>query len=191
MFRRGFKTQCEAKSLEVRRQLGLADIDPLSAHELARFNSVNVVTAQEVSGVSAEDLVQLVELDPDCWSAFTLRIGERFLVVVNPSQSGRRINSVLMHELSHILLGHELASATTSEDGYLSVSHYNQDQEDEANWLGGALLLPRPALFSVRRKRLSDEEAAEHFNVSHEMLRWRFRMTGVDIQLQNYRRRAF
>jgi len=65
----------------------------------------------------------------------------------------------------------------------------NQDQEDEADWLGSALLLPRPALFHIRQCRWDDERASDHFSVSGDMLRWRFRMTGVDQQLQNYARR--
>ena len=63
-----------------------------------------------------------------------------------------------MHELSHIILGHELASAMFTESGDFVPSTYDQDQEDEAGWLGGTLLLPRPALVWMRRQRMSDDE---------------------------------
>lgn len=89
-----------------------------------------------------------------------------------------------MHELSHIALGHELHSASLSNDGHLIPSNYNQDQEDEADWLGGTLLLPRPALLRIRREGLSDGQAMAKFQASEEMLKWRFRMTGVDYQLR-------
>ena len=88
-----------------------------------------------------------------------------------------------MHELAHIILGHELASAMLTGAGDFVPSTYNQEQEDEAAWLGGTLLLPRPALLWMRRQRLSDEEAATHFGVSPDLLRWRIRMTGIDYQL--------
>jgi Zn-dependent peptidase ImmA (M78 family) len=94
-----------------------------------------------------------------------------------------------MHELAHIILGHELSSATLTDGGHFVPSNYDQDQEDEAAWLGGTLLLPRPALLWMRRQRLSDEEAATHFGVSPDLLRWRIRMTGIDYQLTAAARR--
>jgi Zn-dependent peptidase ImmA (M78 family) len=92
---------------------------------------------------------------------------------------------VVIHELSHIMLGHELASAGMTEDGHLIPSNYDREQEDEADWLGGALLLPRPALLVIRRRRITDAQAMLEFQVSQKMLTWRFRMTGVDYQLAN------
>jgi Zn-dependent peptidase ImmA (M78 family) len=88
-----------------------------------------------------------------------------------------------MHELAHIILGHELAFAMFSDSGDFTPSTYDQDQEDEAAWLGATLLLPRPALLWMRRRCLSDEEASTHFGVSPDLLRWRIRMTGIDYQL--------
>jgi Zn-dependent peptidase ImmA (M78 family) len=90
-----------------------------------------------------------------------------------------------MHELSHIILGHDLADAEVTDDGHLVPSNYDQDQEDQADWLGGTLLLPRPALIQIRKNELTDDQAREKYLVSHEMLRWRFRMTGVDFQFAN------
>lgn len=138
----------------------------------------------DVRGLPALDLAQLTVVDGQSWSAFTLRIGTRHLVLYNSSQTAPRINSVIMHELSHIALGHELHSASLSDDGHLVPSNYNQDQEDEADWLGGTLLLPRPALLRIRREGLSDGQAMAKFQASEEMLKWRFRMTGVDYQLR-------
>ena len=105
------------------------------------------------------------------------------MVVLNSAQSARRQNSVLMHELAHIILGHELASASFTAAGHFIPGTYNQDQEEEAAWLGAALLLPRPALMWMRRQRLSDESAATYFGVSPDLLHWRIRMTGIDYQL--------
>ncbi len=57
---------------------------------------------------------------------------------------------VLMHELSHIMLGHELATASRTADGHFLNGNYDEAQEREADWLGGTLLLPRPALLWMR-----------------------------------------
>lgn len=194
MLRRGFKSQSERRSTELRRQLSLAPDNPLNAFDVAKhIGGVTIWSAAEVNDLSDDDLKQLTVTDAESWSAFTLRLGEQHLVVFNPVQSQPRINSVVMHELSHILLGHELASAGLSSDGHLIPSNYDQDQEQEADWLGGTLLLPRPALLAIRRKGLTDDQAMDLFLVSYQMLTWRFRMTGVDYQLahaEKKRRRA-
>jgi Zn-dependent peptidase ImmA (M78 family) len=92
-----------------------------------------------------------------------------------------------MHELAHIMLGHELTSAGVTEDGHLIPTSYNQDQEDEADWMAGTLLLPRPILLKIRQANMSEEAATHFFQVSSDMLTWRLRMTGVDYQLRSAR----
>ena len=82
------------------------------------------------------------------------------------------------------MLGHELTSAGITDDGHLIPVTYNQDQEDEADWMAGTLLLPRPILLKIRRDGMSDEAAINFFQVSSDMLNWRIRMTGVDYQLR-------
>ena len=94
-----------------------------------------------------------------------------------------------MHELSHIVLGHELAEACILDDGSLVPGNFSQDQEDEADWLAGTLLLPRPALVSIRQRQLSDIDACRQYIVSKDMLNWRMRMTGVDYQMARQRAR--
>ena len=188
--RHGFKALCERRSIEIRKKFGLAAEAPLSAIAVAAERNVTVWSAAEVPGIAKKDLEQLMIGDPDSWSGLTMRIGDRHLIIVNPSQSVRRRNSVIMHELSHIELGHDLTDAGTTADGMLVPGTYDREQEDEANWLAGALLLPRPALFWMRRRRLSDDAAADHFSVSLEMLKWRIRMTGIDIQIRRAWRRS-
>ncbi len=188
MLRRGFKSQCEKRSSEIRKQFGLQATDPLSAYDLAKHSNIAVWDPSDIDDLKPSDLVQLTEQDKESWSAFTLRIREKHLIFVNPTQSQPRINSVVMHEMSHIILGHELASVGMTEDGHLMPSNYDQDQEDEANWLAGTLLLPRPALIKVRKSGLPDRQIQDTYEVSEQMLKWRIRMTGVDYQLANSRR---
>jgi Zn-dependent peptidase ImmA (M78 family) len=183
VLRRGFKSQCERRSIELRRLLAHRPIDPLSASEVAEHYNVTVWHPRQISGISESDIGHLLGPGREEWSGFTLRIEERHLVVLNSSQSSQRQNSVLMHELAHIILGHELALAMFAASGDFAPSTYNQEQEDEAAWLGGTLLLPRPALLWMRRQRLPDDQAATHFGVSLDLLRWRIRMTGIDYQL--------
>lgn len=145
---------------------------------------------QDIQGLSEKDFEQLTQKDPDSWSAFTMRFRDRYLVVYNSTQPPPRQNSVVMHELSHIMLGHELTSAAVTEEGHFVPMTYNQDQEDEADWLAGTLLLPRPALVKIKFGNMVDEVATDQFKVSYQMLKWRRRMTGVDYQFVAARNRT-
>lgn len=191
MLRRGFKSQCERRSVEVRKNFNLGPDAPLSAFTLADVLNVTLWKESEVPEVDINDIHQLCFTDSESWSAFTMRVNDRHLIVFNSTQSIPRQNSVVMHELAHIILGHELTSASLTKEGYFVPTTYNQDQEDEADWLAGTLLLPRPSLLQIRRRNVDDVSAMENYMVSQQMLTWRFRMTGVDHQISNsgYRNR--
>lgn len=186
-FRRGFKSQCERRSVEFRKQLGIPNTGALSADTLARNLDVTVWSTKDVAALPTDDLAVLNNPHDDSWAALTMRIGSANLVVYKPVISPRRRNNVIMHELAHIILGHELALACILEDGSLVPGNFDQEQEDEADWLAGTLLLPRPALMSIRQRRLSLHKACKEYMVSEEMFAWRIRMTGVDHQLSRSR----
>jgi Zn-dependent peptidase ImmA (M78 family) len=119
------------------------------AMDVAMHHDVTVWRPHDINGIPPGDLQHLLGKGSDEWSGFTLRIGGRHLVVVNSAQSPRRQNTVLMHEVAHIILGHEFVSGTFTDACHFVPSTYDQDQEDEAAWLGGTLLLPRPALLWI------------------------------------------
>jgi len=182
-FRRGFKSQCERRAVEFRKDLSLPASAPLSAFKLADHLRVTVWSTSQIEQLPPEDIETLNDDSDDSWSALTVRIGTEHLIVYKDRVSKPRINSVVMHEMSHVILGHELADACVLSDGSLVPSNFSQDQEDEADWLGGTLLLPRAALLTIRGSRMSDDEAQAKYEVSSEMLIWRIRMTGIDYQL--------
>lgn len=180
--RRGFKAQSERRAVELRRTLGISDVGPLSAEHLAGHLCVTIWSAADVPGLPDEDKLHLFGIGRNEWAAFVLFVNNKHVIVYNQTQSHQRINSVLMHEMAHIILGHELCEATTTEDGHLLAGKYDAVQEAEADWLGATLLLPRPALLWMHTRDMSDDKAASHFGVSAEMLTWRVRMTGVAYQ---------
>jgi len=186
-FRRGFKSQCERRAVEYRKQLGLNNTAPLSSEALAQHLGVTVWSTDDIAQLSANDVAVLNDEQDDSWSALTMRVGTSNLVLFKPVSSSGRRNNVIMHELSHIILGHELAEACILEDGSLVPGNFNQDQEDEADWLAGTLLLPRPALMAIQSRRTPRHVACEHYQVSSEMLTWRTRMTGVTYQMKRRR----
>ncbi len=159
-FERGYKTWCERTSVSVRRQLGLRPTEPLSPHQLASELNVRLLTPDEVPGLSAKTRTILNGSHSDHWSAATITTDSEDAVVYNPNHfAGRRANTV-MHELAHIMRDHEPAEIFFFQAANLALrGEYNPEQEHEADWLAGCLLLPRPALLSIKRRRLSDEQA--------------------------------
>jgi Zn-dependent peptidase ImmA (M78 family) len=180
MLRRGFKSQCERRAVELRRQLCLADFAPLPALALAKVYAIDVWPLERVVDATDAGAVDLGEVGGDDWLVFTLRQGNRDLVVVNTTQSPLQQNSIVTHEIAHIILGHELSSMAGADADTLSVGSYDQTQEDEAAWFGGTLLLPRPALAWMHRHRLSAATACAHFGITPELLHWRLQALGVE-----------
>lgn len=180
---RGFKSKSENLAEEARRSLGLQPIDRLDPWRYADLLNVTVVGAEALD-LAPEYAQQLLVADPDSWSGMTLcHIGET-MVVLNSAQGRERQCSTLMHELAHIRLGHVPANVQISETGMLLLSDYSDVQEDEADWLMGALLLPRVALLRARARGDSAEKIAKAYAVSKDLCVWRLRMTGVESQLR-------
>ena len=179
MYDRGFKSWCERVALQQRVDLQLLPTDPLDPLALASHLDVVVWTANQVPGVENKDLRVLTEQDADSWSAVTLCTGTKDVIIVNPKHRNGRRASDIMHELAHLIIGHEPARVDVTEDGLLILNTFSQKQEDEAKWLSGCLLLPRPALLAIRRHRLDESVAAKRFGVSVPMLIYRMRVLGL------------
>lgn len=173
MFKRGFKSWCERVALQQRKELELQPADPLDPLLLARHLEIDVWTAREVPGLDDECLTVLTKKDSDSWSAITISTGIKDLIIVNSSHLDGRRASDIMHEIAHIIIGHEPARVDVTEDGLLILSSYNKLQEEEAKWLSGCMLLPREALLLIRRQKMAPEAAAKRYGVSVPMLTYR------------------
>ncbi len=185
---RGFKARCEEMAHSLRLELHLEPADPLSPDELASYLDVYIWSVTDL-GLSAEDVRQLVNEDPDAWSAITVSALGREAIIVNPNHRGGRYSSDVMHELAHLLLGHTPRSWFFAGSEDLALRAYDPAAEEEANWLAGALLLPREALVSTKRQRASDQVICERYGVSRQMLAFRKRVTAVDRQFGRDARR--
>jgi Zn-dependent peptidase ImmA (M78 family) len=179
VYTRGFKSWCERVALQQRTELGLNPADPLDPLALAKHLGIEVWTAEQVPGLDPACLAVLVENDPDSWSAITLCTGTKDLIIANPTHDGGRRASDVMHEIAHILIGHDPARVDVTEDGLLILSSYDKQQEEEAKWLSGCLLLPREALLLIRRRRMDAATAARTYGVSEQMLTFRQRVLNL------------
>jgi Zn-dependent peptidase ImmA (M78 family) len=181
MFRRGFKSWCEATSIQVRRNLGLEVAAPLPAELLAESLGAKIWSLDEISGLPADVKQRLRADHSDAWSAITLPAAKGHVIIYNPAHAPHRRASDLMHELGHLLLDHEPGNVFFGANG-LALRTHNKEQEDEARWLSGCLLLNRECLFLVRRRGWTAPEACKYYCVSGEMLSYRLQISGVDRQ---------
>lgn len=180
--RRGFKAQAERLAASARAALGLAEHAPLSPWTFASHLDILVWEPEDLD-LDPSDLAQLTVHDPDSWSGVSVRVGERIGVILNSAHPPTRRTNTLMHEIAHVQLRHAPSHVHMTEEGLLLVSEYPKDLEEEADWLAGALLLPRSALLLHRGSGSAVYEIARHFGVSDQLCNWRLRMTGVDRQL--------
>ena len=177
-FARGFKTRCENIAESIRVDLDRAPSGPLPADELARYVGVELIVPADIPGMSAGSLGML-EDESDDWSALTISGPAGTLVVSNPQNSAARHYSDLAHECAHLLLRHTPSTLMFAPDGTWTLLSYDEQQEEEAGWLGGCLLLPRPALLRIARSGLAQPEATARYGVSQQLLRYRMDVTGV------------
>ena len=178
--RRGFKSWCERTAAEYREALGVPMTAALDPHALAEYFNVRVVTPEDVPGVALVNLRQLKGMaGRDSWSAVTISQGGVSLVILNSGHPDTRQANSLAHELAHIILNHTSDDAQPSSEGFLFRNFFNEEQEDEANWLAGCLLLPREGLLHTYWVNRNPAALAQHFGVSQKLVDWRLRMTGI------------
>jgi hypothetical protein len=181
---RGYKSWTERTATSLRGDLELGAHDVLQPMALAHYLEVLLWTPQDVPDLPPDALDQLLRTDPSGWSAVSVLQGTTPVVIYNPRHSSGRQSSDIVHELAHLILGHEPAKLIMSHDGSFVMRSYDQKDEDEANWLAWALLLPREGLLVCKRQKLTVSEIANRFGVTESLVNFRLRMTGIEAQLK-------
>lgn len=181
---RGFKSRCENLALQVRSDLRLNRVAPLPPESLAEHLGVQLWKPQDVCGLSREALQQL-KRDGDSWSAVTVTFDGIEVVIYNNQHARNRQSSDITHELSHIILDHKpIEMMLFSKDLDIVLRDYDEDAEEEATWLAGCLLLPRDALFHIKKHAIDDQTAKDTYHVSPALLHFRMNTTGVEKQMR-------
>ncbi len=109
--------------------------------------------------------------------------GTRCRIFFNPFHAPTRTANSIAHEISHVVLEHEPAVLSERE----GLRDWNTEQEEEADWLAGALLVPREGALRWLLAGGNNTAGAQHFGVSAQLFAWRVNHTGVAKQI---RRRA-
>jgi Zn-dependent peptidase ImmA (M78 family) len=178
--RRGFLAEAERHASRIRSELGQAPASKLSIEAIANHLGIRIIAADELIDITR--LQELERIQAFAFSACTFDIDGTKVVVFNPIRNVERRASDIGHEISHVLLGHELGAFRTIAGTPFRTCE--PDQEEEATNLAGALLLSRPLLLSAARRGLGVEEIAQRYGVTVDMARFRLNRTGVSKQIR-------
>ena len=117
----------------------------------------------------------LMEHDRQCFSALTVFRSYRRMIVHNDAHSKNRQASNISHELSHAILQHP----PMEPFGDYGCRNFNKELEDEANWLGPALLISEEAALHIVKTGMTIPQAVNHYSVTKEVLSMRLNVTGA------------
>jgi Zn-dependent peptidase ImmA (M78 family) len=184
--RRGFKSNAEQIAAEIRVELGLDENDRMNALRLAEHLAISVFTIRQVAELNGQDSFAhyFSVIDPDSFSAVTVFCGYKRFIIHNENHHPHRQASNLAHEISHTILEH----SPTPVPGHDGRRYWDSEVEQEANWLGAALLVPRAGALEMFKANCTVAQIASHFGVSESLCDWRIRQSGIDKQAERWRR---
>ena len=182
--RRGFKAEAERLAERTRTQMGLRPYERLGIRDLARHLNVDVIPADQI--VDRARLEELEQIQPGAFSAATFHLPDgRTVAVYNPCNDPGRTNSDIGHELAHLLLAHDVREIQQLAGHTFFTC--DPEQEEEATWLAGCLLLPRPLLLREAYNGTDANRLAAKYQVSEHMARFRLNTSGVLLQARRAR----
>lgn len=176
--RRGFKAEAERLATQARADAGIGPRDVLDVSRLANHLGASVRSADELTSLSK--LEKLEQIQPGAFSAATFDLGDRIVIVTNPLAEEERRRSDVSHEVGHLLLNHQVKEVERL--GTMSFFTCDPEEEQEATWLAGCLLLPRDLLLRAVRSGMDASAIAAANTVSTQMANFRIRTTGVQRQ---------
>lgn len=174
--RRGFKSEANTTSRELRFELGLAVDDPLCPFKTAHLLQVEVRTLSSYRAVLPCETAQLMAGRGNrALSAITACFCNERLIIYNDALPLTRSHADIMHEISHMLLMHPPHRLSAESGG----RHYDAELEEEANWLGPALLISEEAALTIAQQGHGVRASAHRFKVSPSLMQMRLNVTGA------------
>jgi len=179
---RGFKTYANNLVLQVRGELRLSPTQPLDPWVLAEY-----------LGIPTEPLSSFIEDAPLAARVFRTSAKSSFsAVTVHDGTAGTLPTTTITHTAGRRaallmnlprLLMHEPAPALDVR----GLVVHRSEIEDQATFMGAALLVPEEAALSIVARAVAFTEAASYYGVSLELLRWRINSTGASLRVARSR----
>ena len=185
-YRRGFKTEAEDYAKDFRKELGIAPHKPLCPWKLANLLAILVEPLSSYRDRIPDAVMHCMELEQDIFSAITICGNSGRLIIHNDSHHPNRQAANIAHELSHTILGHR-PTPIFDEYGH---RHFNAEDENEANWLGPVLLVPKDATFHIVKTGMSMEKASDFYGVSKQLITMRLNASAAQTIMDRSKRKA-
>jgi len=179
--RRGFKTEAKRLALELRTELGADAHVPFDPYAFAHEYGIEVIQLSSLEGAARD---HFLKPDGSPFSGALIPVGTGVVILENDAQLEVRRRTTMCHELAHVVLEHAFGVSLSFDERKCGLGG---DQEDEADWLSGEMLLPYDAAFRLARASASDERAAQAFQVSLAVARWRMNHSGARRVVQRTR----
>jgi Zn-dependent peptidase ImmA (M78 family) len=163
--KRGFKASANRMAVRLRRGQGLSPEAPISLEIIAERLDIEIVPLSSFAAKHPAAVRQLTVMD-------------KRVIIHNDSHDCGRQRSNVSHELSHVLLGHPFTYPIDAS----GCRNHDHDIEDEAAWLGAAILISNEAALHIVRIGMDSETACETYGVSPPLLRMRLNGSGAHIR---------
>jgi hypothetical protein len=182
--RRGFKEEAKRLALEVRVEIGLGPLDRLDPRDLASEYGIPVYTVTALAAARAPVRSWIAGAGLPVFSAALVPVGTGMLIVDNDLHSAARRASSIAHEMAHVLCEHRFTAALITAEGCRAAS---REDEAQADWLGGELLIPYTAAVAAARSGWSDQQVADTYGVSAARAAMRMNASGARLLVQRQR----
>lgn len=184
--RRGFKSEARKLALELRAELGLDAYGQFDPYALAVEYGIPVFQLSDLGQdpAACEAAAHYAQDGSVTFSAALVPAGSTRIILDNDAHDPRRRRNSVSHEMSHLVLEHEFGQVLLTGDGYRA---FSPDKEEEADWLGGELLIPYTAAERAARLDWDDEQVADAYDVSVPLARMRMNYSGARRVVANKR----
>jgi Zn-dependent peptidase ImmA (M78 family) len=178
LYRYGFKEDANRFAEKYRAELRISKFDPLDAFVLAKHLKIPIFEIGEFKEDLQKDHFERLK-NPDHFNGMWMpnSAGEK-IIIHNNYHSPKRQQSNLMHELAHVILGHEISEEAAMLCALYGLHYFNKQQELEAKFLGSCLQITKPGLlWAIKRKNI--EQISDYYNASIDMVQFRANSLGL------------
>ncbi len=170
--RRGFKSEANWYAREMRRELGIIPHGKLCPWRLASHLDCELVKLTELYPSEPSAVAHFMNGASNDFSAAALEDG---IILHNDVHLPKRQASDLAHELAHKLLIHPLSPLADANGRRI----YEPVHEEEANWLGPALLVSDEAALHIVKEKMSISQASDFYGATEDVVRMRLNVSGA------------
>lgn len=170
--RPGFKAAAKRLAMELRAEIGLDAHAPFDPYAFASEYGIPVVQLSDLNGAPRDHFLRA---EGSALSGALIPNGTGVVILENDAQPLTRRRTTMCHELAHVVLEHKFGVSLSDE----RKCGLGGDQEAEADWLSGEILIPRDGAFQLARVNATDEQAAHTYDVSLAIARWRMNHSGA------------